>query len=94
AIPIGYGDGYSRALSNKGEVLIRGQRAKVAGVVCMDITMLDVTHIKDVSEGDEVVLIGKQGNDEITADEVAERAGTISYEILCGITSRVPRVYV
>ncbi|MBI3754547.1 MAG: alanine racemase [Deltaproteobacteria bacterium] len=94
AIPIGYGDGYSRALSNKGEVLIRGQRARIAGVVCMDITMLDVTHIKDVSEGDEVVLIGKQGNDEITADEVAERAGTISYEILCGISNRVPRVYI
>lgn len=94
AIPIGYGDGYPRALSNKGEVLVRGQRARVAGVVCMDITMLDVTHIKDASEGDEVVLIGKQGESEITADEVAEKAGAISYEILCGITNRVPKVYV
>lgn len=94
AIPIGYGDGYPRALSNKGEVLIRGRRARVAGVICMDITMLDVTHIKDVSEGDEAVLIGKQGGDEITAYEVAEKAGTIPYEILCGITNRVPRVYV
>ncbi len=94
AIPIGYGDGYPRSLSNKGEVLIRGRRARVAGVVCMDITMLDVTHIKDVSAGDEVVLMGKQGEDEITAYELAEKADTISYEILCGITSRVPRVYV
>lgn len=92
-IPIGYGDGYPRSLSNKGEVLIRGQRARVAGTICMDITMLDVTHIKGVKQGDEVVLIGKQGNDKITVDELAEKAGTISYEILCGITSRVPRAY-
>ena len=92
-IPIGYADGYPRSLSNKGEVLIRGQRAKVAGTICMDITMLDVTHIKGVKQGDEAVLIGKQGNDKITVDELAEKTGTISYEILCGITSRVPRVY-
>ncbi len=94
AIPIGYGDGYPRSLSNKGEVLIRGQRAKVAGAICMDITMLDVTHIKGVEQGDEAVLIGKQGDDNITVDELAEKAGTISYEILCGITNRVPRVYI
>lgn len=94
AIPIGYADGFPRHLSNKGEALIRGQRARVAGVVCMDMTMLDVTHIRGVTEGDEVVLIGRQGHDEITVDEVAEKAGTISYEILCGISSRVPRVYV
>lgn len=94
AIPIGYGDGYPRHLSNKGEVLIRGRRARVAGMVCMDITMLDVTHIEGINQRDEVVLIGKQGSDEITADELAEKAGTISYEILCGITNRVPRIYV
>lgn len=94
AIPIGYGDGYPRSLSNKGEVLIKGQRAKVAGAICMDITMLDVTHIKGVEQGDEAVLIGKQGDDNITVDELAEKAGTISYEILCGITNRVPRVYI
>ena len=93
AIPIGYADGYPRHLSNKGEVLIRGQRAVVAGVVCMDITMLDVTDIKGVNKGDEVVIIGRQGADEITADEVAKQAGTIPYEIFCGISSRVPRVY-
>jgi alanine racemase len=63
-------------------------------MVCMDITMVDVTGIRGVLEGDEVVLIGKQGNDEITVDELAEKAGTIPYEVLCGITSRVPRVYV
>lgn len=94
AIPIGYGDGYPRSLSIKGEVLVRGQRAKVAGAICMDITMLDVTHIKGVEQGDEAVLIGKQGDDKITVDELAEKAGSISYEILCGITSRVPRVYI
>ncbi|MBI3752988.1 MAG: alanine racemase [Deltaproteobacteria bacterium] len=94
AVPIGYGDGYPRSLSNKGEALIRGQKARVAGVVCMDITMLDVTRIKGVSAGDEVVLIGKQGGDEITVDELAEKAGAIPYEILCGISGRVPRIYV
>ncbi len=93
-IPIGYGDGYPRRLSNKGEVLVRGKRAKVAGVVCMDITMLDVTNIKGVKEGDEVIIIGKQGRDEITVDEIAEKADTIPYEIFCGITGRVPRVYI
>ncbi|HBO84209.1 MAG TPA: alanine racemase [Deltaproteobacteria bacterium] len=93
AIPIGYGDGYPRSLSGKGEVLVRGKRVRVAGTICMDITMLDVTHIKGVSVGDEAVIIGKQGNDEIKVDELAEKAGTIPYEILCGITSRIPRVY-
>ena len=66
----------------------------MAGAICMDITMLDVTHIKGVEQGDEAVLIGKQGDDNITVDELAEKAGTISYEILCGITNRVPRVYI
>lgn len=94
AIPIGYGDGYCRSLSNKGEVLVRGHRAKVAGTICMDITMLDVTSINGVKEGDEVVVIGRQDKNEILVNEVAEKAGTIPYEILCGISSRVPRIYV
>ena len=93
-IPIGYADGYSRGLSNKGEALVRGVRAPIAGRVCMDMCMLDVTGVPGVCEGDEVVLLGKQGDQRITADELAVKTGTIAYEVLCGISSRVPRVYV
>jgi alanine racemase len=93
-LPIGYADGYSRGLSNKGEVLVRGVRAPIAGRVCMDMCMLDVTGVPGVCEGDEVVLIGKQVNERITADDIAAKTGTIAYEVLCGISSRVPRVYV
>jgi alanine racemase len=92
-VPIGYADGYSRLLSNRGEVLIKGRRAPVIGVVCMDLTMVDVTDITGVKTGDEVVLIGKQGNDCIIIEEVAEKIGTISYEVLCRIGQRVPRLY-
>jgi alanine racemase len=90
-IPVGYADGYSRTLSNKGEALVRGKRVPVAGRVCMDMTMLDVTGIPGVAEGDEVVLIGRQGNERITADDIAAKTGTIVYEVLCGISGRVPR---
>lgn len=93
-VPIGYADGYSRSLSNRGEALVCGRRVPVAGRVCMDMTMLDVTDVTGVSEGDEVVLIGAQGAERITADDIAAATGTISYEVLCGISSRVPRVYV
>ncbi len=93
-LPIGYADGYMRGLSNKAHVLIRGKRAPVAGVVCMDLTMCDVTDIPGVSEGDEAVLLGSQGNERITAEELASLAGTIAYEVFCGISARVPRVYV
>ena len=93
-IPIGYADGFSRGLSNCGEALVRGARVPVTGRVCMDMTMLDVTDVPGVSEGDDVVLIGRQGNEEITADDIAAKTGTIAYEVLCGISSRVPRVYV
>jgi alanine racemase len=92
-LPIGYADGYSRALSNKGEVLVRGVRAPVVGRVCMDMCMIDVTDVPDVRAGDEVVLIGHQGSDRITADDIAAMTGTISYEVLCGISNRVPRIY-
>jgi alanine racemase len=92
-IPIGYADGLPRLLSNRGQALIRGRRASVVGRVCMDMTMLDVTALREVRVGDEAVLIGRQGDEEITADEVAELAGTISYEILCRIGPRVPRIY-
>jgi len=92
-IPMGYADGYARLLSNKGEVLINGQRAPIRGRVCMDQFMVDVTHIDDVKIGDEVVLIGKQGDAEFSATEMADLIGTINYEITCDITKRVPRIY-
>jgi alanine racemase len=92
-IPIGYADGYSRQLSNQGEVLVRGKRAPIVGKVCMDLIMVDVTEIPDVSSGDEVIMIGKQGNEEITVDEIARKIGSISYEVLCSVGKRVPRVY-
>jgi len=91
-IPVGYADGYSRGLSNKGEAIVRSTRVPVAGRVCMDMTMLDVTDVPGVAEGDEVVLIGAQGNERITADDIAVKTGTIAYEVLCGISGRVPRV--
>lgn len=92
-IPVGYADGFNRHLSNTGHIIIRGRKVPVIGLVCMDQFMVDVDHIPDVSIGDEVVLIGKQGNEEITADDLARQLGTINYEIICGITDRVPRVY-
>lgn len=94
SVPVGYADGYPRTLTNRGEAIIRGGRAKVAGTVCMDWIMLDVTGIPDVAAGDEVVLMGSDtlGN-AIHAEELADRAGTIPYEIFCGISKRVPRVY-
>jgi alanine racemase len=93
-LPIGYGDGYLRVLSNKASVLIRGQRAPVVGTVCMDQIMVDVGHIPQVSVSDEVVLLGRQGNEQISAEELAGLAGTIPYEIVCSIAPRVPRVYI
>ena len=93
-LPFGYADGYSRLFSNNAEVLVKGKRAPVVGRVCMDLTMADVTGIRGVRENDEVVLIGKQGSEEITSYELAEKAGTIPYEILTSIGSRSQRVYV
>jgi len=93
-LPVGYADGYSRHMSNKGEVLVRGQRARIVGAVCMDICMIDVTHIPGVSVHDEVVLLGRQGEDVVTAQEFAQKCDTIPYEILCGVGARVPRAVV
>jgi alanine racemase len=92
-LPIGYADGYSHHLSNLGEVLIHGKRAPVAGKVCMDFIMVDVTHIPRVAVGDEVVLMGRQGKERITPEEIAEKINSISYEVLCSIGKRVPRIY-
>lgn len=93
-IPVGYADGFSRSLGNKGRVLIRGQYAPIVGNICMDQFMVDVTKIKGVSVEDEVVLFGKQGEKEIPVEEIAQLLGTINYEIVCMIGKRVPRVYV
>jgi len=92
-LPIGYADGYSRHLSNHGEVLIHGKRAPVAGKVCMVFIMVYVTDIPRVSVGDEVILMGRQGREQITAEEIAVKINSISYEVLCLIGKRVPRVY-
>lgn len=92
-VAIGYGDGYRRDLSNKGQVLIRGKKYPIVGVICMDQCMVDIGQ-DDVFVGDEVVLIGKQGNQEITLKEIAQLCNTIPYEILCGFNERVPRKYI
>jgi alanine racemase len=92
-VPVGYADGYSRLLSGKAEVLIRGRRYPVAGTVTMDQLMVDCGDDR-VEEGDEVVLIGSQGDERITADALAGWIGTIGYEVVCGVSARVPREYV
>lgn len=92
-VAVGYGDGYSRLLSNRGTMLVRGCRAPVVGRVCMDLTMIDVGHISDAAEEDEVVILGKQGSETISADEIASAIGTINYEIVTAISARVPRIY-
>jgi alanine racemase len=93
-LPIGYADGLNRRLSSCGEVIIRGRRAPIAGVVCMDWTMIDVTDIPEIRKGDTVTLMGISGNDCISAEEWAAKVGTISYEIFCQISKRVPRQYI
>lgn len=92
-VPVGYADGYVRALSNRGEMLINGQRVPVAGRVCMDQTILDVTAVPSVGEGTVVTVFGRDGAAVLSADEIAAWIGTISYEVVCGINKRVPRLY-
>jgi len=92
-LPVGYADGYQRKLSNRAEVLINGRRAPVCGRVCMNATMVDITDLPPVDVGDEVVLLGRQGGAEISADEIAQWLGTISYEVLCLFGSLNERVY-
>jgi alanine racemase len=93
-LPLGYADGLSRKLSNRGRVLIRGRRLPIVGRVCMDLTLVDATEIPDLEIGEEVVLIGDQGGEHIDVEEVAGWAETINYEILCAVSRRVPRLYV
>jgi alanine racemase len=93
-VTAGYADGYSRLLSNKGEVLIHGTRCKIIGNVCMDQFMVDVSNVEDVHTGDVVTLVGTDGNETITLDELANIMGTINYELACNISLRASRVYV
>jgi alanine racemase len=93
-LPIGYADGYTRKLTGKGYALVHGKKVQLIGRICMDQCMLDVTAIEDVRIGDVAVLFGEQGDKRITIDELAMKLGTINHEIVCGISRRVPRVYI
>jgi alanine racemase len=89
-LPVGYADGYSRLLSNRSEVLIRGRRVPVVGTVCMDMCMVDASEVEDIRPGDEAILFGE----EPSADEIADILGTINYEVVCAVSKRVPRIYI
>ena len=93
-IPVGYADGYPRLLSNKGWVLIHGKKAPVLGRVCMDQFMVDVSEIPDVKTGDEVTLMGRDGEEQISVDTLGELSGRFPYEFVCDIAKRVPRIYI
>ena len=93
-IPVGYADGLSRRLSNNMELLVKETRVKQVGTICMDMCLIDITNLPDVTMGEEVVIFGSQGKGHIKVEELATRAGTIPYEILCGIGKRVPRIYI
>lgn len=93
-VTVGYADGYSRLLSSKGEMLVHGKRCKIVGRVCMDQLMIDVSDVPEAQSGDIVTLIGRDGDDIITADDLAAMYGTIGYEVVCGISKRVPRIYI
>ena len=93
-IPIGYADGYPRSLSNRGRVLVKGKSAPIIGRVCMDQMMVDVTDIDDVKQGDVVTIVGKDGDENITVEELANMSGSFNYEFVCNINKRVPRVYI
>ena len=93
-VPVGYADGYSRALSNKAKVIINGTSVPVVGNVCMDQFMVDVTDAGDVKAGDTVILMGEDNGEVISADDIARIENTISYEVLCGVGKRVPRIYI
>ena len=93
-LPVGYGDGYSRLLSNRGEVVIRGKRYPVVGSVCMDQVMVDMGMEGTAYNGDDVLLFGEMNGDAIPLESLCEKIGTITYEFLCTISSRVPRIYI
>jgi alanine racemase len=92
-VPVGYADGYRRQLSGNFHVLIRGKKAPILGRICMDQMMVDVTNIPDIDINDKVVLVGRDGDEVITMEQIAEAAGSFNYEFICGISRRVPRIY-
>jgi len=92
-VEVGYADGYPRALSNQGRMLVHGEYAPIVGRVCMDQTMIDVSHIPDVKVGDKVVLVGKQGKNSISVEELADMSASFNYEFVCDVNRRVPRVF-
>ena len=92
-VPVGYGDGYPRSLSNKGEVLIHGKRCRILGRVCMDQLMVDVSEVSEAAPGSPVTLLGADGNERITLEELAEKSGRFPYEFMCCLNRRVPRIY-
>ena len=94
SLPLGYADGYSRAFAKNGEILLRGRRVPIVGTICMDQLMVDVTKLGGVNIGEKAVVIGRQGNDEITIEELAEKTNTINYEIICMLSERIPRRYI
>lgn len=94
SLPLGYADGYSRAFAKNGEVLLRGKRVPIVGTICMDQLMVDVTNLGGVAIGEKAVIIGRQGNDEITIEELAAKTNTINYEIICMLSERIPRRYI
>jgi alanine racemase len=91
SVPVGYGDGFRRTPHRAGVVLVRGMRAPIVGQVCMDQIMIDVTHIAGAQAGDEVVILGEQGAERITAEDLAARLGTVNYEVTTAISARPPR---
>lgn len=93
-VPVGYADGYNRLFSNNADMLVRGMRAPVVGRVCMDLTMIDVTSVEDISEGEEVVLLGQQGDDMISAKELSSRINTIPYEVITSLGGRAKKEYI
>ncbi len=93
-IPIGYGDGYPKGLSNKGYVLIHGKKAPIIGRVCMDQFMVNIDDIPQTKEGDEVTLIGQDGQEQITMEELGDLSGRFNYELACCLSKRIPRVYI
>jgi alanine racemase len=93
-LPVGYADGFSRMLTGKAQAIVHGHKVSIVGAICMDQCMANVTGLVNVGLEDEVVLFGRQGDEEITADELAAQLGTINYEVTCMISHRVPRVYV
>ena len=92
-IPLGYADGLNRKLSNNMDVLIKGKRVPQVGNICMDMILIDVSEVPNVQLGEEVVIFGKQGDEEISVEELADRCDTIPYELLCNVSKRVPRIY-